>query len=94
MNADKIQLSRHAADRNGSEKQASFVESSSIIQDAAMTMLARQPDFMTVEQVAAVLQMSNNTIRSLLNQHVIPGKKLSHKWVIPRDALYKALIEG
>jgi excisionase family DNA binding protein len=62
-----------------------------LINEATMEAVSQLPDFMTVEQVANALQLSQNTVRSLLHQHIIPGKKLSQKWIIPRVALMKAL---
>lgn len=55
--------------------------------------LSEYPDFLTVEQVCTILQMHENTVRSLLNQGIIPGKKLSRKWVVSREALVKTLNE-
>lgn len=65
----------------------------SIVDSAIVEAISAYPLLMTVEQVCEVLQMSQNAVRSLLNQRILPGKKLSHKWIIPREALAKALIE-
>lgn len=69
-------------------------QNKALSETAILDATSQYPEFMTVEQVAEALQLSNNTVRSLLQQHVIPGKKLSHKWIIPREALAKALIEA
>ena len=94
MKADDSQLTRQILDRYRKEPQARIVENNTLVTQAVSDSFDKLPEFKTVEQVAAVLQLSHNTVRSLLHQHIIPGKKLSHKWVIPREALFKALVEG
>ena len=94
MSTDESQLARQMLNRCDRQPQVLIVENNSLVQDAVFDSLDKLPDFMTVEQVATVLQMSQNTVRSLLHQHIIPGKKLSHKWIIPREALFKALADG
>jgi len=94
MSTDESQLARQMLNRCDRQPQVLIVENNSLVQDAVKDTLEELPDFMTVEQVATVLQMSQNTVRSLLHQHIIPGKKLSHKWIIPREALFKALADG
>lgn len=69
-------------------------QTDSLTNEVILDVTSRYPEFMTVEQVAEALQVSHNTVRTLLKQHVIPGKKLSHKWIIPREALAKALINA
>jgi hypothetical protein len=58
-----------------------------------LEMLSAYPEVMSVEQVGMALGISKNTVRSLLNQHIIPGKKLCHKWIVPRVALCRWLLE-
>jgi len=94
MSASDSQLTRQILNRYHKEPQVLVFENSSLVKEAVSDSLCKLPDFMTVEQVAEVLQLSHNTVRSLLHQHIIPGKKLSHKWIIPRDALFKALTDG
>ena len=74
-------ITQHPADLN-----------ESFFQEAILSAADSFPEFMTVAQVAKTLQVSCNTVRSLLYQRLIPGVKLSHKWVIPREALVKALL--
>lgn len=69
-------------------------ETTTLANEAILVATSQYPEFMTVDQVADALQMSHNTVRSLLNQHKIPGKKLGQKWIIPREALAKALIKA
>lgn len=58
-------------------------ETTTLANNAIIDATSRYPEFMTVDQVADALQMSHNTVRSLLNQHKIPGKKLGQKWHSP-----------
>ena len=82
------------ATQNEARAQVLQEQTTALSESAIHATVSQYPEFMTVEQVAEALQMSNNTVRSLLHQHVIPGKKLAHKWIIPREALAKALIDA
>jgi excisionase family DNA binding protein len=42
---------------------------------------------MTVTQVASVLHLSQNTVRSLLMRQVLPGKKVGMKWIVRKESL-------
>lgn len=49
--------------------------------------LSEYPDVLTVEQVASVLQLSCNTIRSMLVRRELPGKKIGQPWRIQKEDL-------
>lgn len=95
MNALVVNSQEHLFDYQDScDSIDAITRNDSLANSAVLAAIEKCPQFMTVKQVAEVLQMSQNTIRSLLNQQLLPGKKLSHKWVVPREALAQALIES
>ncbi len=50
-------------------------------------MIHRDPQTLTVEEAAAILRVSTNTLRRLLRQGKIPGVKVGNSWRISRKAL-------
>jgi excisionase family DNA binding protein len=59
--------------------------------DPANELLGTYPELMSVEQVAKALGVSVNSVRTYLKNGVLPGRKVTHKWIIPRQALCKWL---
>jgi hypothetical protein len=50
-------------------------------------MLRDYPDFLSVQQVAEILGICTATVRTMLNEHGLFGRKASQRWVIPKLAL-------
>ncbi len=50
-----------------------------------------QNEFLTVPQAAALLQVSNATIRKWLEDGTLPGRRLNRRWRIHRPTLIDAL---
>lgn len=50
--------------------------------------------YLTVEQVAAQLQMHPDTIRDLLRRQILPGKKVGRVWRVSQAALDTHIEEG
>lgn len=49
--------------------------------------LAEYPDVLTVDQVASALQLSHNTIRSMLIRQEIPARKIGQLWRVQKEDL-------
>ncbi len=45
------------------------------------------PDVLTVDQLAAYLQLAKSTLYKLLRENKIPGTKLGRHWRFRRDAI-------
>ena len=50
-------------------------------------------DFLTVREVAKILDLTERTVRDLFNKGTIKARKIAGKYVTTRDIL-KAYIEG
>jgi excisionase family DNA binding protein len=46
-----------------------------------------KPEFMTVEQVAELMQVRDTTVRLWLQRKILKGLKIGHSWRIPRKSL-------
>jgi excisionase family DNA binding protein len=51
----------------------------------------REPDVLTVEQLAELLQVDEKTVRSLAAKGVLPGRKLGRHWRFSRQAVLEWL---
>ena len=63
--------------------------------------MAQQPDrvdeldeYLSAEQVAAMLHKSRHTIYRLIRQGYLPGTKLGNTWVLKRSAVVEAIEQG
>lgn len=52
-----------------------------------------EPDVMTVEQVAQFLQLPEVTVRQLLRERKLPGRKVGRAWRVLRSELIAWLKE-
>ena len=52
-------------------------------------MLLATPQYLTIEQASELLQLNPDTIRRLLRQKRLPGKKVGGEWRTSREALDK-----
>jgi hypothetical protein len=50
-------------------------------------LLRGYPDFMSVQQVADLLGVCAATVRTMLNERTLFGRKANQRWVIPKLAL-------
>jgi excisionase family DNA binding protein len=50
-------------------------------------MAAREPDVLTVEQLAELLQVDEKTVRGLATKGELPGRKLGRHWRFSRQAV-------
>ena len=48
---------------------------------------AASPDLLTVEQMAEMLGLSTNTVRSLCRSDQIPAVHIGRRWYVPRAKL-------
>lgn len=48
---------------------------------------AASPDLLTVEQMAEMLGLSTNTVRSLCRSGQIPAVHIGRRWYVPRAKL-------
>lgn len=48
---------------------------------------AASPDLFTVEQMAEMLDLSTNTVRSLCRNGQIPAVHIGRRWYVPRAKL-------
>lgn len=48
---------------------------------------AASPDLLTVEQMAEMLGLSTNTVRSLCRNGQIPAVHIGRRWYVPRAKL-------
>ena len=51
----------------------------------------REPDVLTVEQLAQLLQVDDKTVRSLAAKGELPGRKLGRHWRFSRQAVLEWL---
>jgi excisionase family DNA binding protein len=51
----------------------------------------REPDVLTVEQLAQLLQVDEKTVRSLAASGELPGRKLGRQWRFSRQAVLEWL---
>jgi excisionase family DNA binding protein len=51
----------------------------------------REPDVLTVEQLAELLQVDEKTVRSLAAKGDLPGRKLGRHWRFSRQAVLEWL---
>lgn len=54
---------------------------------ARIERLSEYPDILTVDQVASILQLSHNTVRSMLLRQEIRGKKVGQPWRVQKEDL-------
>jgi excisionase family DNA binding protein len=54
----------------------------------------REPDVLTVEQLAQLLQIDERTIRSLAASGELPGRKIGRHWRFSRQAVLDWLAAG
>lgn len=47
----------------------------------------REPEFLTVEEVAELLRVSSRTVQRLLKEGKLPGVRVGRQWRIPRAEL-------
>ena len=47
----------------------------------------REPEFLTVEEVAGLLRVSTRTVQRLLAEGQLPGVRVGRQWRIPRAEL-------
>ena len=52
---------------------------------------AASPDLLTVEQMAEMLGLSTNTVRSLCRSGQIPAVHIGRRWYVPRAKLNEFL---
>jgi excisionase family DNA binding protein len=57
-------------------------------------ILARYPETLTVNEVAAILRRKRETIVRACAAEKIPAYKVSDAWVIPRDGIRRLLLAG
>ena len=57
-------------------------------------MANEQPDILTAEEVAALLRLSLDSVRSLLRQRRLPGVKIGKEWRVRRQDLDEYLRTG
>lgn len=50
-------------------------------------MILTQLPYLTIEEAAELLRIRPDTIRRLLRQKQLPGKKIGREWRISREAL-------
>jgi excisionase family DNA binding protein len=55
------------------------------------TTQAREPDVLTVEQLAELLQVDDKTVRALAAKGELPGRKLGRHWRFSRQAVLEWL---
>ena len=49
--------------------------------------IEREPEFLTVADVAKMMYLSERTAYSYLMKGIIPGRKVGHRWYVYRPAL-------
>jgi excisionase family DNA binding protein len=54
----------------------------------------REPDVLTVEQLAQMLQVDEKTVRTLAANGELPGRKLGRQWRFSRQAVLDWLAAG
>lgn len=54
-------------------------------------MLDEFDEILSVEALTIILGMSKNTILKLLNEGVIPGRKVGKKWRVLKEELIESL---
>ena len=54
----------------------------------------REPDVLTVEQLAELLQIDEKTVRTLAASGELPGRKLGSQWRFSRQAVLEWLAAG
>ncbi|HWH55075.1 MAG TPA: helix-turn-helix domain-containing protein [Gaiellaceae bacterium] len=54
----------------------------------------REPDVLTVEQLAELLQVDEKTVRTLASKGELPGRKLGRHWRFSRHAVLEWLANG
>ncbi len=52
------------------------------------------PDIMTVEQAAEYLQLTADTVRRLLREGQLPGRRIGKEWRLSRRKLEEFIMEG
>ena len=59
-------------------------------------MLARMPDYLTTEEVAAALGYNIESVRRMIRKGQLPADKKMGVWLIPRKALeeYRDTVQG
>jgi excisionase family DNA binding protein len=62
--------------------------------DPKQTQSPSKPEFMTVEQVAELMQVRDTTVRFWLQRKILKGLKIGHSWRIPRKSLEEFIGEG
>ena len=50
-------------------------------------ILGRNPEFLTADQVAPLINLSAQTVRSLCRSGELPARKLGKEWRIHRDRI-------
>jgi excisionase family DNA binding protein len=50
-------------------------------------LMEMQKEVLTIEEAAALLQLSKRSLYKLARQGVIPGKKILNKWRFERETL-------
>ena len=55
-------------------------------------MFSSYPEVMSIKQVSEALNICPNTIRALLNQRILRGKKIGYKWRVLRADLCEWLL--